>query len=410
MRRLFAFFLTAILILTAMPLAQAAVRFADVPSSHWAYKEITEMAEKGIIKGYSDGRFRPNNHVTRAEFAKIMIAAADIDIGEKKSQTFQDVPRSHWAFDYVEYAKPYLTGYKSGSRYYYKPDEDAVREDIAVALVRLLGYDRTKKADLSVISKFRDDDRISPALRPYVAIAIQTDLIKGYDGYFRPQDAITRAEAASLIYRALLEKRDDDESKVVFPVPTPPQTPELPVSVTDSFSNADLANWQKDKANASWGVVNKAVTALTTNTDIDHYFLPLKWREELKPTKYQLEVDVLPKGTAGLGGLFFNGTDGKGHVVFVSDDKVTVGYVSDDKSKDLSVIATSSYKLRSSNRLKVVVDGNRYDVYLNGAFVFGQQNVSLTGTKLGLYLQREATKDVPDKITYLDNFSFKVLQ
>lgn len=413
MRRLLTVFLSALLVLTALPLASAAPRFSDVPQSHWAYKEITEMAERGIIKGYNDGKFRPNEEVTRAEFAKIMIAAADIDITGSKSQTFSDVPRTHWAFNYVEYAKPYLTGYKSGSRYYYKPDQDAVREDIAVALVRLLGYDRSKKADLSVISKFRDDDEISTALRPYVALAVQTNLIKGDNkGYFRPQDEITRAEAASLIYRALIEKDDnDDETKVVFPDTGKPQEPDddLPDSVSDNFSDGKLENWQTSEANAKWGVINKAVSAISTDRDVEHYYLPLKWEENKKPKKYQFEVDVLPKGTDGLAGLFFNGSGEKAHVVYFTKDRINVGYVNDTEKEEVSVLASTYYQLKGTNRLKVVVDGDQFQVWINNTFILGQKLSSQPTTNLGLYLQREATEDAPKNMTYLDNFTFKAL-
>lgn len=409
MRKLLPFLLAVVMMITAIPLVQAAPRFSDVPRDHWAYEEITTMAEKGIIQGY-DGKFRPNSHITRAEFAKIMIAAAGVDISKNRvSQTFADVPRDHWAFYYVEYAKPYLTGYKSGSRYTYKPNEDAVREDIAVALVRLLGYDRKHKPDLSVIEKFRDDDKISNNLRPYIAIAVQTDLIKGYDGYFRPLDSITRAEAASLLYRALLEKHGDDETKVVFPPTDPDPKPELPTSVSDSFSTTDLKNWNLDKANAHWGVVDKAATAVAKDNDTDHFFLPLRWKEDEKPKNYEIKVDVLAKGTDGLGGLYFNGKDGRAYVVFVGKDKVTVSEITNAKKSETNVIATSSYKLRASNQLKVVVKGDNYDIYVNGSFVFGQDHQKLDGTGLGLYVNRQATKDLPSKMTSFDNFSFKVV-
>jgi hypothetical protein len=409
MKRVLTLFLAVMLLITAVPFAQAAPSFSDVPRNHWAYKEITAMAEKGIIKGYADGKFRPNNHITRAEFAKIMIAASGIDMNKSNiKQTFQDVPKSHWAFYYVEYAKPYLTGYKSGSRYTYKPDQYAVREDIAVALVRLLGYDRNHRPDLSVISRFKDDERMSPALRPYIAISIQTGLMKGFEGYFRPQDEITRAEAASLLYRALLDK-NEDEDKVVFPLPDTEPQPDLPTSVTDSFSDTTLKYWQTDKANATWGVVNKQVTAISTDNDVDHYFLPLKWKEEVKPKKYELTVDVLANGSDGLGGVFFNGADGKANVVYISKDRVTLAKVNDANSKELDVIASGSYKLRSSNKLRVVVNEDNCSIYLNGQFLFGQQQFKHEGTKLGLYLQEEAADEVPREITYFDNFNFKVL-
>ncbi|MGF9820456.1 S-layer homology domain-containing protein [Brevibacillus agri] len=407
MKRAFALFLSVLMFLTAIPFVSAASTpsFSDVPRSHWAYKEITEMAEKGIIKGYDNRSFRPNNQVTRAEFAKIMIAAADVDIQKSSvTQTFKDVPRSHWAFYYVEYAKPYLTGYKSGSTYTYKPDQPAVREDIAVALVRLLGYDKKHKADLDQLKKFRDQGEISPALRPYIAIALQTDLMKGYNNYFRPQDPITRAEAASLLYRAILERKDD-ETKVVFPNPEPPK-PE-PISISDAFSAADLKNWDTKKATGSWGVLNKQVTAVSIDDDVDHYFLPLIWNESAKPENYELSVDVNVSGTDGLAGLYFNGKDGKANVVFVQKDRVVLGKVTDVEKDDIEIIASGSYKLKASNKLKVAVKGNTVSIYVNDQYLFGQQQVKQEGTKLGLYIQEDATKEAPRKMTYLDNFSLK---
>lgn len=406
MKRALTLFLSVLMFLTVIPFAGAASpSFSDVPRNHWAYKEITEMAEKGIIKGYDNRTFRPNNEVTRAEFAKIMIAAADVDMDKRSvSQTFKDVPKSHWAFYYVEYAKPYLTGYKSGSTYTYKPDNSAVREDIAVALVRLLGYDKKYKADMNQLKKFRDSDDISPALRSYIAIAIQTDLMKGNNNYFRPQDPITRAEAASLLYRALIN-RDGDETKVVFPNPEQPKP--QPISISDSFSDSNLKNWDTKNADGNWGVINKQVTAVSTDDDLDHFLLPLIWEEFANPDNYELSVDVNVVGTNGLGGLFFNGKDGKANVVYLTKDRVYLGKVKDVEKDDIDVIASGSYKLKSSNRLKVVVKGSTVSIYINDQYLFGQQQVKQEGTKLGLYLQYGATEDAPRKMTYLDNFSFK---
>ena len=411
MKRALTLFLSVLMFLTVIPFAGAASpSFSDVPRNHWAYKEITEMAEKGIIKGYDNRTFRPNNEVTRAEFAKIMIAAADVDMDKRSvSQTFKDVPKSHWAFYYVEYAKPYLTGYKSGSTYTYKPDNSAVREDIAVALVRLLGYDKKYKADMNQLKKFRDSDDISPALRSYIAIAIQTDLMKGNNNNFRPQDPITRAEAASLLYRALIN-RDGDETKVVFPnpeQPKPEQPKPQPISISDSFSDSNLKNWDTKNADGNWGVINKQVTAVSTDDDLDHLLLPLIWDESANPENYELAVDVNVVGTNGLGGLFFNGKDGKANVVYLTKDRVYFGKVKDVEKDDIDVIASGSYKLKSSNRLKVVVKGSTVSIYINDQYLFGQQQVKQEGTKLGLYLQEDATEDAPRKMTYLDNFSFK---
>ncbi|UFJ42364.1 S-layer homology domain-containing protein [Brevibacillus humidisoli] len=407
MKRVLSVLLCTLLILTMIPVASAKTTFRDVPRNHWAYEAIMEMADKGIITGYNDRTFRPNNHITRAEFAKIMIAAAGIDITSvnKVKQTFEDVDRRHWAFYYVELAKPYLTGYKVGSTYLYKPNEKALREDIAVALVRLKGYDRTTDPDLSKINRFRDDQRISENLRPFIAIAVETGLIKGFeDNTFRPLHPITRAEAASLIYRAKL-----DETKVVFPDEPKPQEPELPKSVSDSFSKDDLDHWDEREATATWKVINNRVTAYSSDSDLDHYFLPLIWDEKSKPKKYEIKVDVIADRSDGHGGLFFNGKDGKAIAVSVEEDKLLVEKVEDPEEDDTTTIASVDYDLKTTNQLRIVVDGNAYGIYLNDKFMFGLQNQSIDNTSLGLYLKKEATEDLPREITYFDNFSFRVL-
>ncbi|MGD8191121.1 S-layer homology domain-containing protein [Brevibacillus ginsengisoli] len=408
MKKLLTYLLTAALFFTLLPLAHASERFSDVSRSHWAYEAIMEMSNKGIISGYNDGTFRPDAKITRAEFAKIMIAAANIDIERSNniSQTFEDVNKKHWAFYYVELAKSYLTGYKSGSVYLYKPDEYAVREDIAVALVRLMGYDRTQTPKLSQLDNFRDQDDISKALRPYIALALQNDLIKGFnDSTFRPQSPITRAEAASLLYRSKL-----DEVKVVFPPTTPtPKPPTPPTSITDSFSDSKLSQWKTDDSFGTWGVVDKTVTAFSTDTNLHHYFLPLDWNKA-DESNFQIQVDVIARKNDGLGGLFITGKDDVAKVIFVEKGKLTIAEVKDVQQKEAKVLAQASYLLKSTNTLKVEVKDSTLSVYLNGNFIFEQKDQIKQPTKVGLYLQRKAMIDVPNKATYFDNFSLKVLK
>lgn len=408
MKKLLTILLTAALFFTLLPLAHASERFSDVPRSHWAYEAIMDMANKGIISGYKDGTFRPNAKITRAEFAKIMIAAADIDIDRSNniSQTFEDVNKKHWAFYYVELAKSYLTGYKVGSIYLYKPDEYAVREDIAVALVRLMGYDRTQTPKLSLLDNFRDEDDISKALRPYIALALQNDLIKGFnDSTFRPQSPITRAEAASLLYRAKL-----DEVKVVFPPTTPTPKPPVPATtITDSFSDSKLSQWKTSDSVGTWGVLNKTVTAFSTDKDLDHYFLPLNWNKSDESKHYQMQVDVIARSNNGLGGLYIAGKDDDVKVVYVEKGKLTVAEIKDAKTKEVKVLAQASYKLQTTNTLKVVVKDSTLSIYVNGNFIFEQKDQIKQPTTVGLYVQREAMIELPGKATYFDNFSFKAL-
>lgn len=144
--------------------------FQDVGSDHWAYEYIESLVKRGAISGYPDGTFKPNNQVKRVEFAKILVVACCLNLPASAVSSFADVPNNHWAVTYIETSKPYMTYYKSGGSLLYKPEENAVREDIAVAVVKLKGYD-IRKADLSLLeTMFKDTDTISSSARPYKSV------------------------------------------------------------------------------------------------------------------------------------------------------------------------------------------------------------------------------------------------
>lgn len=178
-------------------------KFSDVSENHWAFNYIAEMSERGVLSGYPDGKFYPDSQVTRAEFAKIMTTAAGLSVTQPTAQLFADVQISQWYAPYVHTAKEYLSAYSQGSASYYLPNTPALREDIAVALVKLKGY-LTTGADLSMLGRmFSDYQSISENAKIYVATAIENGLISGYsDGTFKGQNSITRAEAATLLWRA----------------------------------------------------------------------------------------------------------------------------------------------------------------------------------------------------------------
>lgn len=188
-----------------MPKKSYAQKFSDVPKSHWAFSYIGEMYERGVINGYPNGKFMPDESVERAEFAKIMVNAAGIKVVNNYTTSFVDVGIYDWYAPYIECAKEYLTGYYSS----YRPETDALREDIAVALVKLKGYD-ISVADESILDMFDDVYSISKDLRKYIAVAVERGLVSGYeDDTFRGQDTITRAEATAMLWRAFQYGNDN---------------------------------------------------------------------------------------------------------------------------------------------------------------------------------------------------------
>ncbi|MCE5282918.1 MAG: S-layer homology domain-containing protein, partial [Deltaproteobacteria bacterium] len=75
--------------------------FPDVPTNHWAYGYIEAAAQRGLLKGFPDGRFLPEDPVSKPQIAKI-IGQENAWTASPESPTFQDIGKDHWAFPYVE--------------------------------------------------------------------------------------------------------------------------------------------------------------------------------------------------------------------------------------------------------------------------------------------------------------------
>ena len=94
-----------------------AATFTDIDAKHWAYPAISELVDKGTIGGYTDGSFKPDNTVTRAEFVKMVGEGT-----EKRVADYSDVPQGHWAYKYV-----ITSGFASDSQNNFNPDKPITR-------------------------------------------------------------------------------------------------------------------------------------------------------------------------------------------------------------------------------------------------------------------------------------------
>lgn len=203
-------------------ISSIAKNFKDVKEGHWAYDYIMWMYENNIIDGVGNDSFNPNGTVTRAQFAKMMVNTLDLKLYSPDTPTFADVAKKAWEYKFVESSKNYLTYYKTSSGNYFRPSENAVREDMAVALVKALGY-QNEAVDESILNQFGDSSQITSSLRKYVALAVKYGLMTGdtKDGklVFDSQGNLTRAQAATLLYRAFRvndEKVPYEEDKLPY--------------------------------------------------------------------------------------------------------------------------------------------------------------------------------------------------
>ncbi|WP_143106715.1 S-layer homology domain-containing protein [Cohnella sp. OV330] len=182
------------------------VSFNDIAKvQSWAGRQIEVVAAKGAIEGKSAGIFAPQDKITRAEFAKILITALNLDNTLATSSKFSDVPASHWAAPYIAVAAEQgIINGKTASTF--APNATITRAEMATMIARALkatqGLKDIDNAE-AALSVFKDANKIGSAFRSSVAWAAASDIIIGANGKFLPNNNATRAEAAVIIYRAI---------------------------------------------------------------------------------------------------------------------------------------------------------------------------------------------------------------
>jgi DMSO/TMAO reductase YedYZ molybdopterin-dependent catalytic subunit len=182
----------AVMVAVRAPQPQAS--FSDT-AGHWAEDSIKELVGLGVIGGYPDGTFRPDNKITRAEFAALLVRAFKLE--GQGGKVFADTA-GHWAQDAIATAAHHglVAGYNADT---FGPDDPITREQLAAMMVRA-----ARLSPVSAEMSFKDGGSISGWARAAVATAVKSGIIKGYpDNTLRPQGHATRAEAVTVVLKAL---------------------------------------------------------------------------------------------------------------------------------------------------------------------------------------------------------------
>ena len=174
--------------------------FEDL-EGHWARHAVEAFAIEGWISGYKNGTFRPNEPMTRAQFA-VLVAVALKPIPRRTGKLFSDVPRTHWAEPAIQqaYSGEFLSGV-GGDRF--QPDAPLKRLQVLVALASGLQW-----ADESVnlLGSLSDRAAIPTWAQPKIAAALQRRVIVNYPNPQRLEGdrPATRAEVVAMLYQALV--------------------------------------------------------------------------------------------------------------------------------------------------------------------------------------------------------------
>ena len=173
------------------------VTFTDIADVEWAKDAIEALAGKGIIAGKGEGIFDPNGLVTREQFAKMLVLAAE-KYDESAVNEFTDIPEGDWSAAYVASAKAagFVNGIGEGKFGY---GESITREDMAVMIYNVM---KSMGVDFSEVKdSFVDYDQISDYAKEAVGALAAKGIINGVgDNMFAPKDTATRAQAALLVY------------------------------------------------------------------------------------------------------------------------------------------------------------------------------------------------------------------
>ncbi len=175
-----------------------AVSFGDITSEHWAYGYVDELTTSGVINGYPDGTFRPEETISKAEFIKLVVMASlpeEVDIADAPSAM------DNWAGQVVAVAQIYQL-IEPGSITEENMNEPITRMEMALIISKADIFLRGNSLDQSKSVTFNDYDDMNREEITYLTHAVSKGLISGYpDNTFKPSKNMSRAEAATMIYR-----------------------------------------------------------------------------------------------------------------------------------------------------------------------------------------------------------------
>ena len=177
--------------------------FVDVTASDWFYGDVEYVWANGLMKGVDNTHFGPNGALTRGMIVTVLYRMEN-EPAVRTEGTFSDVALADWFGPAVEWAAEngIVNGYDNGK---FGPNDNITREQLAAILYRYAkykGYDVSVGEDTNILS-YADAESVSEYAIPALQWACGEGLINGADGKLMPTSSATRAQVAAIIHRFL---------------------------------------------------------------------------------------------------------------------------------------------------------------------------------------------------------------
>ncbi len=229
-------FLSLVIALLLVPsIAYGQTSFTDVNADFWAQEEIAFLHEQQIINGYENGSFQPNNNVTRAQTAIMIVNALNLETENRPNPQLKDIREDFHA--YAEIAAVADEGIMTGNNGSFKPNAFLTRGEMAAVI------DRTFDLEEATFETVFRDVQGSNTFYTYIQNLAYNQITTGYasDQTFRPNESTTRAQFSVFLAR-VLDDRFKPEDKAI---------PELDfftafiLEAEDAIEGAMYEEWEK---------------------------------------------------------------------------------------------------------------------------------------------------------------------
>jgi len=250
--------LVVVFLLTFMlfvPVSTLAASFSDVPTSHWAYDSVHKLSNAKIINGYSNGRFNPENRITRAQAAKIIAGGLKIPLDSTYKTKYQDVSSSHWAYKEIR-ALTEKGIFSDAAKF--NPDASLTRAQMAKVLVN--SY-QIKMDDNHQVS-FKDVQKTH--WHQYITTLAEVRISEGVTwNTFNPDGVVTRAQMSVFVDRAMTWDQKRDTGVIKYDNTKKMYIDSSPVVSDTATETAHLVNIERAKAGLPLLVIDAPLAKIT---------------------------------------------------------------------------------------------------------------------------------------------------